>query len=556
MLSTMLTTATRTLPAARIALAHRALSVSSAVHSEGMPSGHSQSSFNKREKAQEEAYVRDAEREKLKALRKSIAASKAHLEELESQHRDLEASIKSGEKAAPQLASKLAAAQAAGHAATPGYGGGAAGSPYPPAQASGAYGSAQPAYGQYQAPPQSYGQPAPPIPSNRPQGQGLPYPGAPAAQGGPGYGQPQQGGYGGAPGGGGGGGGYGQPMGLGQQGYGQPQQPPYGGQPGYPQQQSYGAPPPQQGTYGAAPPQQGHMMGGGTGGGPASNPQVVATILRNCVQDQHIESFYPPSSLDALAHRIAQSGALNRIANEWRIPMEVAMDLAKLALFDTVLLVDDSGSMAFEENGSRIDDAKLVVSRVATAATFFDTDGISVYFLNSKTVGNNVTNEQQAQQLLGGIKFSGLTPLGTSLEQKILQPLLVGPARQGSLRKPLLVVCVTDGAPGGEDRHTIVRAITRAKRELAQTRFGPDALSVQLAQIGNDLGARQFLGEIDSHPEVGGLVDVTSNYELEADDFQKTTGQELTPELWLVKLMLGPIDSSYDLKDENSGRRH
>ncbi|PRQ71135.1 hypothetical protein AAT19DRAFT_10675 [Rhodotorula toruloides] len=70
--------------------------------SEGMPSGHSQSSFNKREKAQEEAYVRDAEREKLKALRKSIEASKAHLEELESQHKDLEASIKSGEKAAPQ----------------------------------------------------------------------------------------------------------------------------------------------------------------------------------------------------------------------------------------------------------------------------------------------------------------------------------------------------------------------------------------------------------------------------------------------------------------------
>uniref|UniRef100_A0A0K3CPY6 VWFA domain-containing protein n=1 Tax=Rhodotorula toruloides TaxID=5286 RepID=A0A0K3CPY6_RHOTO len=472
-----------------------------------MPSGHSQSSFNKREKAQEEAYVRDAEREKLKALRKSIEASKAHLEELESQHKDLEASIKS-------------------------------------------------AYGQHAQPP-SYGAPAPPIPSGRPQGQGLPYPGAPASQGGPGYGQQGQGGYGG------GAGGYGQPSMGGQQGYGQPQHPPYGGQPGYPQQQQYGAPPPQQGMYGGAPPpQQGHMMGGG---GPATNPQVIATILRNCVQDQHIQSFYPPASLDSLAQRIAQSGALSRIANEWRIPMEVAMDLAKLALFDTVLLVDDSGSMAFEENGSRIDDAKLIVSRVATAATLFDTDGISVYFLNSKTVGNNVTNEQQAQQLLGGIKFSGLTPLGTmvnarfgaqSLEQKILQPLLVGPARQGTLRKPLLVVCITDGAPGGEDRHTIVRAITRAKRELAQTRYGPDALSVQLAQIGNDLGARQFLGEIDSHPEVGGLVDVTSNYELEADDFQKTTGQDLTPELWLVKLMLGPIDSSYDLKDEQTGRRH
>jgi hypothetical protein len=44
---------------------------------------------------------------------------------------------------------------------------------------------------------------------------------------------------------------------------------------------------------------------------------------------------------------------------------------------------------------------------------------------------------------------------------------------------------------------------------LSQTRYGADALSIQLAQIGNDLSARAFLEEIDNHPEVGGLVDVS-----------------------------------------------
>lgn len=39
----------------------------------------------------------------------------------------------------------------------------------------------------------------------------------------------------------------------------------------------------------------------------------------------------------------------------------------------------------------------------------------------------------------------GLTPLGTSLDQKILQPLLLGPARSNALRKPLLVIAITDG---------------------------------------------------------------------------------------------------------------
>lgn len=43
------------------------------------------------------------------------------------------------------------------------------------------------------------------------------------------------------------------------------------------------------------------------------------------------------------------------------MPKELAGDLVKLALFDVILYVDDSGSMAFEEGGERIDDLKLWV---------------------------------------------------------------------------------------------------------------------------------------------------------------------------------------------------
>lgn len=40
--------------------------------------------------------------------------------------------------------------------------------------------------------------------------------------------------------------------------------------------------------------------------------------------------------------------------------------------------------------------------------------------MNSQTVGDNITSEQQAQQLVSQIRFSGLTPLGT-----VRAPLLV-----------------------------------------------------------------------------------------------------------------------------------
>lgn len=79
-----------------------------------------------------------------------------------------------------------------------------------------------------------------------------------------------------------------------------------------------------------------------------------------------------------IAAKVASSGALEKIAADWKLPMEIAIDLVsrhlggyleemelmldrqvKISLFDFILYVDDSGSMAFEEGGERIDDLKL-----------------------------------------------------------------------------------------------------------------------------------------------------------------------------------------------------
>ena len=54
-----------------------------------------------------------------------------------------------------------------------------------------------------------------------------------------------------------------------------------------------------------------------------------------------------------------------QLAARWNMPMELAIDLSALALYDIVIYADDSGSMAFEEGGDRINDLKLIVGRVA-----------------------------------------------------------------------------------------------------------------------------------------------------------------------------------------------
>jgi hypothetical protein len=60
-------------------------------------------------------------------------------------------------------------------------------------------------------------------------------------------------------------------------------------------------------------------------------------------------------NIEYIAEYIVQLGAVNEIATSWKLPLTVAIDLCQIALFNVVLLVDDSGSM-HEEDGERIND--------------------------------------------------------------------------------------------------------------------------------------------------------------------------------------------------------
>lgn len=50
--------------------------------------------------------------------------------------------------------------------------------------------------------------------------------------------------------------------------------------------------------------------------------QTVEGILQQCVTDQGLAAFYPPGSLSQIAQKVAQSGAIDTIADAWRMPKE------------------------------------------------------------------------------------------------------------------------------------------------------------------------------------------------------------------------------------------
>ncbi|PWZ00019.1 hypothetical protein BCV70DRAFT_200191 [Testicularia cyperi] len=279
----------------------------------------------------------------------------------------------------------------------------------------------------------------------------------------------------------------------------------------------------------------------------------IANLLATCVMDQFLYPFYTFQDVARIAQHIASSGALAQCADAWQLPPYLAQDLVKLALFDVMFLLDDSASMRSE--GTRRRDALAgILKRAADAAARFDPDGMEVAWMNS-SVQQRIHNVQEADQLTSKCQYDGrATPMGHALETKIIQPLVLSNVTQGRLAKPALILVITDGRPTGstEKNEKIIQVLRNAKAALASSSYGEDAVSFQIAAVGNDREAQEWLDSIDNDPTVGDLVDVCSDIMVESAQVKKSTGVELSQELYCLKLLLGGIDTSYDTSDENA----
>ncbi|EME47508.1 hypothetical protein DOTSEDRAFT_69451 [Dothistroma septosporum NZE10] len=291
--------------------------------------------------------------------------------------------------------------------------------------------------------------------------------------------------------------------------------------------------------------------------GPA-DVQGYQRELERAIQEKQLQAFYGPGTpgaqmLPQIAARAAQS--VDRLCQAWRIQKEIANDIVRLALYDVIIYIDDSGSMSFEENGERIKDLQLILQRGVFAATLFDDDGIDLRFMNEDFPPHEVSgirSEQQVEQLLSRKRYKGLTPFGTELRKKVIDPILVQKLN-GQMRKPLLILSITDGQPAGENQNTLVETVQYAVQAAQRSRYGTGAVAFQFAQVGNDQKATEFLAKLDNDPMVGRMVDCTSNYENESAEMARAQPPvDLTPDLWMIKLILGAIDPSYDTKDEKT----
>ena len=275
---------------------------------------------------------------------------------------------------------------------------------------------------------------------------------------------------------------------------------------------------------------------------------INAKFTQIC-RDNNLGKYYTPADVARIAHETAARIDIEELAKRWGMGVELAIDLTPLALYDTKVLVDDSGSM---DDRTRWEDAQAILKKIADVCGKLDSDGFDVCFMNSSKKADNIKSDAQIATLMTSqVKPSGGTPMGSQLLDKLVQPYLDSlhsmlPGKKP--KKPLLVITITDGAPNSEP--DVYNAIARASEKLVKYGYPEKGIAFQFAQIDNDPSASDFLNRLDNDPKIGNKVDCTSDYEVEALQIWNKQKVRLTPGPYLVKLCVGAIDRTYDEQDE------
>jgi len=133
-----------------------------------------------------------------------------------------------------------------------------------------------------------------------------------------------------------------------------------------------------------------------------------------------------------------------------------------LSTFDTVFLIDDSGSMA----GRSWRECSLALESITPICTTHDADGIDIHFLNQpdRPVHHNVRDASTVHETFSTVRPQGGTPTGQRLNA-ILKPYLRDLERRGGeVVKPLNIIVITDGVPSDDVESVLIAAARKLDR--------------------------------------------------------------------------------------------
>ncbi|WPH03353.1 Hypothetical protein R9X50_00623200 [Acrodontium crateriforme] len=212
---------------------------------------------------------------------------------------------------------------------------------------------------------------------------------------------------------------------------------------------------------------------------------------------------------------------------------------AFLCSFDTVFLIDDSGSMA----GGRWRETADALETITPICTAHDADGIDIFFLNhpDSSFHRNITSAATVREVFQTVRPGGGTPTGQRLNQ-ILKPYLRRLETNLDGTKPMNIICITDGEPSDDVESPLIAAA----KKLDKLDAPAWQIGVQFFQVGRDAEAKRHLQQLDDE-----LADIAGDDELrdivDTVPFTGAEGTYLTGD-GILKVVLGAVNRRLDRK--------
>lgn len=128
---------------------------------------------------------------------------------------------------------------------------------------------------------------------------------------------------------------------------------------------------------------------------------------------------------------------------------------------------------------SRQELARNLATRMCSIATRLvpDGDGVHLRFINKRERPRGAWDSLNKDQIDNALRFApnGNTPIGTVLHEKVLQPYIFDVfARGETLKRPILIMTITDGCPTAEEPDTFRNAVVECGRALVERGYEPE----------------------------------------------------------------------------------
>jgi uncharacterized protein YegL len=210
---------------------------------------------------------------------------------------------------------------------------------------------------------------------------------------------------------------------------------------------------------------------------------------------------------------------------------------AFLKSFDTIFLIDDSGSMA----GRSWRETAEALSTITPICTERDADGIDIYFLNhpDSSLYQGIKSASTVVEIFQTVRPSGATPTGQRLH-KILKPYLQRYEHAPDTTKPINIIVITDGEPSDDVESPIIQTA----KKLDKLDAPAWQVGIQFFQVGREPGAREHLKQLDDGlKELAGdedLRDIVDTVPFMGADDTKLTAAGI------LKVILGSVNRRLD----------